>query len=167
MCIRDRNTYIAGEYGGMNETMATLYEITGNEEYLDCAKMFDNNAFFFGPLDVNYVSDYVNGLANNVDTIRGRHANQHTPQIIGALKIYEVSGDYKYYEVADNFWDIVVNSYNYNIGGVAGNESNAECFVQQPNILSTTLHDSTANMCETCATYKMCIRDRYLYHIHL
>ncbi len=157
------NTYIAGEYGGMNETMATLYEITGNEEYLDCAKMFDNNAFFFGPLDVNYVSDYVNGLANNVDTIRGRHANQHTPQIIGALKIYEVSGDYKYYEVADNFWDIVINSYNYNIGGVAGNESNAECFVQQPNILSTTLHDSTANMCETCATYNMLKLSRQLF----
>ena len=38
------NMYIAGEMGGINEVMATLYEITGKQEYLDCAKKFDNNA---------------------------------------------------------------------------------------------------------------------------
>ena len=157
------NMYIAGEMGGINESMATLYEITGKQEYLDCAQKFDNNAFFFGPLDENEECDYVNGLANNVDTIRGRHANQHIPQIIGALKIYEESNDYRYYEVADNFWDMVINSYNYSIGGVAGNNSNVECFIAQPNTLGTTLHDSNNNMCETCATYNMLKLSRQLF----
>ena len=38
--------YIAGEYGGMNESLARLYEITGEEKYLEAAKMFDNKDFF-------------------------------------------------------------------------------------------------------------------------
>ena len=31
--------YIAGEYGGMNESLARLYEITGEEKYLEAAEV--------------------------------------------------------------------------------------------------------------------------------
>ncbi|MEX2661326.1 MAG: beta-L-arabinofuranosidase domain-containing protein, partial [Vicinamibacterales bacterium] len=34
--------YIAGEYGGMNEVMARLFRLTGDRQFLDGAKLFDN-----------------------------------------------------------------------------------------------------------------------------
>ena len=42
------NRYIAGEYGGMNEVMARLYRLSGDRQFLECAKLFDNINFFFG-----------------------------------------------------------------------------------------------------------------------
>ena len=62
--------------------MARLYRITGDRQYLECAKLFDNTDFFFGN------AAHTQGLAMNVDTLRGRHANQHIPQITGALETY-------------------------------------------------------------------------------
>jgi hypothetical protein len=41
-------TYIAGEYGGMNEVMARLFRLTGDRRFIECAKLFDNTNFFFG-----------------------------------------------------------------------------------------------------------------------
>jgi hypothetical protein len=140
----------------MNEVMVDLYQISGNEDYLKGAKLFDNLAFFYGP-------DGKSGLKNNVDTIRTRHANQHLPQIIGSLKIYEATGDKTYYDIADNFMDYALNSYSYAIGGVAGNVTNAECFNPLPNMISQVLHDATPNMCETCATYNMLKLARQLF----
>jgi hypothetical protein len=53
--------YIAGEYGGMNEVMARLFRLTGDRKFLECAKLFDNTAFFFGN------AAHQGGLEKNVD----------------------------------------------------------------------------------------------------
>ena len=106
--------YIAGEYGGMNEVMARLSRLTRDRQFLECARLFDNVNFFFGD------ADHTHGLAANVDTIRGKHANQHIPQITGALETFRSTGELPYYQIADNFWDIATNCYMYTIGGVAG-----------------------------------------------
>lgn len=148
--IKVWNTYIAGEFGGMNETMAHLYRITNQEKYLKAAQLFDNIDMFFG--DANHT----NGLAKNVDTFRGLHANQHIPQVVGSIEMYRVSDMPEYYKVADNFWYKAVNDYMYSIGGVAGarNPANAECFISQP----ATLYEngfSSGGQNETCATYNM------------
>ncbi len=144
------NRYIAGEYGGMNEVMARLSRITGEPRYLEVAHLFDNIRVFFGDVEHSH------GLAKNVDLFRGLHANQHIPQVIGALETYRVSADPDYYHIADNFWNIVTNDYMYSIGGVAGasNPANAECFTSQP----ATLYEngfSSGGQNETCATYNM------------
>ncbi|MBD1431251.1 glycoside hydrolase family 127 protein [Sphingobacterium sp. DN00404] len=144
------NTYIAGEFGGMNETMAHLYRITNQEKYLKAAQLFDNIDMFFGD------ADHAHGLAKNVDTFRGLHANQHIPQVVGSIEMYHVSNFPEYYKVADNFWYKAVNDYMYSIGGVAGarNPANAECFISQP----ATLYEngfSSGGQNETCATYNM------------
>lgn len=76
------NRYIAGEFGGMNEAMARLYRITNDASYLDVAILFDNIKMFYGN------AEHSHGLAKNVDTFRGLHANQHVPQIMGALEMY-------------------------------------------------------------------------------
>ncbi|MCD0489526.1 glycoside hydrolase family 127 protein [Pedobacter sp. MC2016-14] len=148
--IKMWNTYIAGEFGGMNESMAHLYKITGDQKYLKTAQLFDNIKVFFGD------TAHSHGLAKNVDVFRGLHANQHIPQIVGSIEMYKVSNKTEYYKVADNFWHKMVDDYMYSIGGVAGarNPANAECFVSQP----ATLYEnglSEGGQNETCATYNL------------
>ena len=144
------NRYIAGEFGGMNEAMARLYRITGEKSYLETARLFDNVRLFYGD------AEHSNGLAKNVDRLRSLHANQHIPQIMGALEIYRDSQAPEYFRIADNFWNMVTGDYMYSIGGVAGarNPNNAECFTAQPS----TLYENgfaAGGQNETCATYNM------------
>lgn len=152
------NRYIAGEFGGMNEAMARLYRITNNSSYLEVAQLFDNIKMFFGD------ADHSHGLAKNVDTFRGLHANQHIPQIMGALEMYRDTNSPEYFHVADNFWYMTTNDYMYSIGGVAGarNPANAECFTKEPS----TLYEnglSAGGQNETCATYNMLKLSRNLF----
>ncbi|MCI9447373.1 MAG: hypothetical protein HFH36_08265 [Lachnospiraceae bacterium] len=139
--------YIAGELGGFNESMAQLYIYAkaGNDPdadiYLKGAKLFDNTKFF-------------DNLEKNTDDIKGRHANQHIPQIIGALKIYEASvekgsAEKKYFDIAENFWQMTVSRYGYSIGGVGVGEAFPEApYTQAANIMLD-------RNCETCAAYNM------------
>lgn len=148
--IKIWNTYIAGEFGGMNESMARLYDITKDAKYLKTAQLFDNIKMFFGDLGHSH------GLAKNVDSFRGLHANQHIPQVVGSIEMYRVANDPEYYKVADNFWYKAVNDYMYSIGGLAGarNPANAECFTSEPaTIYQNGLSAGGQN--ETCATYNM------------
>lgn len=140
--------YIAGEYGGMNESLARLYEITGEEKYLEAAKMFDNKDFF-------------DGLANNVDTIQGRHANQHIPQIVGAMHEYAATGDVKYYNIAKNFWNMVTTRYAYSIGGVGTGERFKDPYQQGNNILGNA---GRGENCETCCAYNLLKLTAELYN---
>lgn len=158
--IKMWNTYIAGEFGGMNESMARLYRITGDQKYMKTAQLFDNIKVFFGD------TDHSQGLAKNVDSFRGLHANQHIPQIVGSIEMYRASSKPEYYSVADNFWYKAVNDYMYSIGGVAGarNPANAECFIAQPASLYENGF-SAGGQNETCATYNMLklTSDLFLY----
>src|SRR5262245_19955965 len=152
------NRYIAGEYGGMNEVMARLFRLTGDKPFLETAKLFDNINFFYG----NAAREH--GLARNVDTIRGKHANQHIPQIGGALETFRNTKELPYWNVASNFWEIVNTSYVYSIGGVAGarTPNNAECFPAQPDSLWQNGF-ATGGQNETCATYNLLKLDRQLF----
>lgn len=148
--IKMWNTYIAGEFGGMNEAMARLYRITGKPNHLKTAQLFDNIRVFFGD------TQHSHGLAKNVDLFRGLHANQHIPQVVGSIETYRATNNPEYYRIADNFWYKMVNDYMYSIGGVAGarNPNNAECFIAEPG----TLYEngfSSGGQNETCATYNM------------
>lgn len=144
------NKYIAGEFGGMNEAMARLSRLTNEPRYMEVARLFDNIKVFYGD------AEHSHGLAKNVDLFRGLHANQHIPQIVGALEIYRDSEAPEYFHIADNFWNMTTNDYMYSIGGVAGarNPNNAECFISQP----ATIYEngfSVDGQNETCATYNM------------
>jgi DUF1680 family protein len=120
--------------------------------------LFDNTDFFFGDAQQRH------GLACNVDTIRGKHANQHIPQITGALETYRCTGARQYFHVADNFWHLCTGSYMYAIGGVAGASSpnNAECFPAEPDSLYGNGF-SRDGQNETCATYNLLKLSRQLF----
>ncbi len=143
--------YIAGEFGGFNESMAQLYLYTNDEDFLKGAKLFDNKTFF-------------DALAANEDGIQGRHANQHIPQIIGAMEMYEAtvaqgSPDMYYYNVAENFWQMVVSRYAYSTGGVGTGEKFTSPYQQAANIRGT-------ENCETCAAYNMMKLTKMLNNYH-
>lgn len=135
--------YIAGEYGGMNESMARLYRLTGDERYLKTAKLFDNPNIF-------------PGLSEGIDTFRNLHANQHIPQIMGAMLEYEVSDDESYHRIAKSFFHHVTHHHMYAIGGVG----QGECF-RNPDALAENVKEGTN--CETCATYNLLKLSRELY----
>ena len=134
--------YIAGEYGGMNESLAKLGGITGEERYLQAARFFDNDRLFY-PLE------------QGVDALDGMHANQHIPQIIGALELYGQTGLPEYYRIAERFWKIVTESHIYCMGGTGESE-----MFHEPGNIAGLLTKSTA---ESCATYNMLKLTNRLY----
>ncbi|MGM9551749.1 MAG: beta-L-arabinofuranosidase domain-containing protein [Clostridia bacterium] len=138
--------YIAGEFGGMNESLTTLYNITGDEKYLTAAKMFDNDNIF-------------PGLSKGEDTIQNLHANQHIPQVLGAIEEYIATEDDFYLKVGKNFFDIVTNHHMYSIGGVGQGESFRDSDKLAENIKEAT-------NCETCAAYNMLKTARMLYALN-
>jgi len=126
--------YIAGEFGGINESLARLQKFVDKPEYMAAAKLFDNERLFYP-------------MARNVDTLGGIHGNQHVPQIIGALEIFARTGEKEYYDIAYNFWRIVTSAHIYNIGGSGEGE-----MFQDPHKIGTKLSEKTA---ESCVSYNM------------
>ena len=140
--------YIAGEYGGMNESLARLYEITHEDRYQEAAELFDHKTWFAD-------------LAANKDVVQDKHANQHIPRIVGAVHEYAATGDVSYYNTAQNFWDIVTQRYAYSIGGVGTGEKFQKPYQQGNYILGNA---GRGENCETCAAYNMLKLTKDLYN---
>lgn len=130
------------EFGGMNEVLANLYAVSGNQEYLRIAKKFDHKLIF-------------EPLARGEDPLNRLHANTQIPKIIGAAREYELTGDEQYRRIADFFWDRVVHYRSYVIGGNSDDES-----FFPPEEFSRHLGTSSA---ETCNTYNMLKLTRHLF----
>ncbi len=144
--------YIAGEVGGMAESLARLSEMVGDGEesahLLEAASYFDAPAFF-------------TPLSHNIDDIRTRHANQHIPMITGALRSYRNNGDARYYRLARNFWDLVQGRYVYATGGVGNGEMFRQPYSQVLSMNTNVMSDRNGEMYpnpdinETCCAYNL------------
>lgn len=137
--------YIAGEFGFMISALIRLYQATGNKKYVKTALLFENDKLFV-PMRYNY------------DTLDGVHANQHIPQIIGALDIYEATGNEMYLHIAENFWNMVVRHHAYSIGGVGETE-----MFKLSDKISGFLTSKTA---ESCASHNMLKLTKKLYNLN-
>ena len=126
--------YIAGEFGGMLGTMVKLYQITGKENHLKAACFFVNDKLFYPMLE-------------KCDTLEDVHANQHIPQIIGAMELFRVTKEEKWWRIGKNFWKIVTADHAYCIGGVG----ETEMF----HCAGTTCDYLTEKAAESCASYNM------------
>ena len=131
------------EYGGMGESLANLYAITGKEYYLAIAQRFDKRQFF-------------DPLAGHRDELKGLHVNTHIPQVIAAARLYELTGDRRYRDIAEYFWDEVVSERSYCTGGT----SNHESWNTDPGKLATELSTNTT---EDCCAYNMMKLTRHLF----
>jgi len=136
------NMYIAGEVGGMEESLSRLSMMvedrTSGERLLEAAGFFDSPAFF-------------DPLARGEDSIHGRHANQHIPMVIGALMNYRAGGSREYYDIALNFWNFVQDRYLYATGGVGDSEMFREPYTQMASMIAS----KTPEMNETCCAYNL------------
>lgn len=122
------------EHGGINESMANLYARTGKEKYLRTARRLCHRAV-------------LDPLAARQDRLAGLHANTQFPKVIGAARLYDLTGEERYRTTAEFFWDRVVNHHSYAIGGNSDREHFGE-----PDRLADRLSPWTA---ETCNTHNM------------
>lgn len=136
--------YIAGEYGGVNESLAALHGLTGNDDHLAAARKFDN-------------AEVMDPVVEGEDVLDGRHANQHVPQFIGYLQVFEEGSDEQYLEAAENFWDMVVPHRTYSHGGMGVGE-----IFDERNYIAGSLFDDE-NHAETCPLYNMLKLSRRLF----
>jgi len=146
------NMYIAGEVGGMAESLARLAEMASNKEdadrLIEASNCFDAPAFF-------------DPVAHNVDDIRTRHANQHIPMIVGALRSYRTNHNPYYYDLALNFWNLIQGRYAYAMGGVGNGEMWRQPYTQTASMNTNMMTDyqgqrtNNPDLNETCCAYNL------------
>jgi DUF1680 family protein len=130
------------EHGGINESMAELYSLTGDRKFLELSLRLNHKAF-------------VEPLAVSKDELKGKHANTQIPKVVGVIRQYELTGNKKLYDIADFFWHTVVHNHSYVIGG----NSEAEHF-GVPGRICDRITDKT---CENCNTYNMLKLTKHLF----
>jgi hypothetical protein len=138
-----RQRMLRVEYGGMNEALVNLYSITGKERYLAISHMFEQPSF-------------LDPLAARRDELQGLHANTHVPKIIGAARMYEVTGDTRYRRISEYFLEEVLTARSYAIG----NTSDDEHWRTPAGNLSGTLSLKNA---ECCVAYNLMKLDRHVF----
>ncbi|MFI1034053.1 beta-L-arabinofuranosidase domain-containing protein [Streptomyces sp. NPDC020951] len=134
--------FSSGEFGGIVETIADLYTITGKAEHLALAKLFD-------------LDTLIDACAANNDILNGLHANQHIPIFTGYVRLYDATGETRYLTAAKNFWGMVIPQRMYGIGGT----STAE-FWKARGVIAGTISDTDA---ETCCAYNLLKLSRMLF----
>jgi len=137
-----RQQMLRVEHGGMSETLADIYALTGDRKYLETARRFYHEAM-------------MSPLLEGRDELAGKHANTQIPKVIGEARLYEVAGDTGGRRIAENFWEYVTRRHSYVIGG----NSEGEHF-GPPDELSKHLGPATA---ESCNTYNMLKLTRHLF----
>ena len=130
------------EHGGMNETLANLYALTGEDKYLKLSLRFNHHRV-------------VDPAAHREDKLTGLHANTQIPKFIGAARQFELTGDHSLETASLFFWNMVVKERSYVIGG----HSDGEMFSPKEK-LSEALGPNTM---ETCNTYNMLKLTRHLF----
>lgn len=140
------------EYGGMAEVLYNLAGATDNDRWAKVGDRFTKK-WFFNPLALH--RDEL-----NKDPFRGfpLHANTHIPQVIGAARRYELSGDMRFHDVADFFFYTVSTGRTY----VTGGTSNGESWNGAPRHLSEEWKRNVSTA-ECCCSYNMMKLARHLY----
>ncbi len=125
---------LQAEHGGMSESLAHLYAITGIEDYLVLAQRFDHK-------------EVLDPLEKKEDKLAGYHVNTQLPKILSAARLYELTGDQRYATAVNFLWDRVINTRSMAPGGVDLQEHFCEAGGE-----SEHLH---WNSSETCSVYNM------------
>ncbi|MEY2469370.1 MAG: uncharacterized protein QOF21_2068, partial [Actinomycetota bacterium] len=123
------------ETGAMLELWSNVYALTGADEHADLMQRYYRRRLF-DPL-----------LAGD-DILTNHHANMTIPEIHGAARAYEVTGDAKWRDIVEAYWHQAVTTRGaYATGG----QTCAEVW-GPPGELSARLSDTTQ---EHCTVYNM------------
>ena len=96
-----------GEQGGMLEVWTDLFALTGKAKYETLMQRYINPSIF-------------DDLLAGKDCLSDTHQNASIPYIHGAAKLYETTGDKKYYDILEKFWEIGVEKRGYYCTGGQG-----------------------------------------------
>lgn len=132
-----------GEQAGMLEIWASLYEITKYNKYLFLAEVYSHNIEF-------------EQLSKKEDALSNIHANASIPLAHGACKMYEVTKDEKWLDIAKEFWRWAVEERGYFCtGGTNSGEFWIPCKMQGHFLNETDQ--------EFCTVYNMVRFAQYMY----
>ena len=123
------------ETGGMLEVWANLYGVTGQQEHLDLLHRYDRPRLF-------------EPLLAGEDVLTNKHANTTIPEIHGAARAWEVTGDRRWREIVDAYWRSAVTMRGF---FCTGGQTDGEVWTP-PHALSARLGDKNQ---EYCVVYNM------------
>ena len=123
------------ETGGMLEVWADLYGVTGEKEHYELIKRYDRRRLF-------------DPLIAGKDALTNMHANTTIPEILGAARAWEVTGEDRWRDIVEAYWRCAVADRGY---FCTGGQTNGEFWIP-PRQLSTRLGDKTQ---EHCTVYHM------------
>ena len=122
------------ETGGMLEVWSNLYGLTNEEEHAELIRRYDRRRFF-------------DQVLAGVDVLTNRHANTQIPEILGAARAWEVTGDPRWRRIVEAFWRLAVTERGtFCTGGSTSGE-----FWPPPFELSARLNHAQ----EHCTVYNM------------
>lgn len=98
------------ETGGMMEHWANLYAVTGDERHLALMRRYERQTLF-------------DQLERGEDALTNMHANATIPEVQGAARAYEVTGEQHYRQIVETYWDLAVTRRGmYATGGQTSGE---------------------------------------------
>jgi DUF1680 family protein len=131
------------EHGGMNEVLADLSALTGDEKYQRLAMRFCHRAL-------------LDPLARGEDKLDGLHANTQIPKVIGFSRLADLTGKTEYLRAAGYFWEAVTTQRSFATGG----HGDVEHFFPKNEFAK---HLDSGKTMETCCTHNMLRLTRSLY----
>lgn len=83
------------ETGGLMELWADLYAVTKEPGHLELMRRFERPELF-------------EPLLRGEDVLTNQHANATIPEVHGAARAYEVTGEERYRRIVESYWDLAV-----------------------------------------------------------
>ena len=123
------------EHGGMPETFADAYQMTGEEKYLVAAKRFSHHQL-------------LDPMSEQEDRLDNLHANTQVPKAVGFQRIAELSDNQKFDRAGRFFWETVTQNRSLAFGG----NSRREHFPSEAAGVDFILEEEGP---ESCNTYNM------------
>src|SRR5204862_693972 len=119
------------------ENLFHSYELTGDRQFLEMARLYLLDQEYFDP------------LAQGRNLLPGKHAYSHVIALSSAAKAYEVLGDEKYLRAIRNAWDMIGQTQQEATGAWA---AEGMCVEPRSRELAATL-TKTRNHFETPCCY--------------
>ncbi|HET7571201.1 MAG TPA: beta-L-arabinofuranosidase domain-containing protein [Gaiellaceae bacterium] len=92
---RELADFLDYEQCNMLESVVELYALTGEEEHLELVRRYDRRRLF-------------DALLAGDDVLTNRHANTTIPEVVGAARAYEVTGESRWREIVEAYWRLAV-----------------------------------------------------------
>lgn len=133
------------ETGGMMEAFADLYSITGKERDLRLMHRYARTRYF-------------DCLLQGEDVLTNMHANTTIPEVQGACRAYEVTGEQKWLNIAQKYWEQAVLTRG---AYVTGSQTMGEIWTPKEQ-MGARLGGKNQ---EHCVAYNMIRLADYLYRV--